>query len=156
MSLIHENHALLKIHESNLEGGRDKDLRSLFLRKVQLIVKLRVKRIEGAQGIPGYLITDQHIADMQNLSENELRTLLIQDTPRKRLNLSTIDMHNHISLSNSPTITLIHTMILLNLKWVLFIIQNTMVQYTCQDMPHMAADIEDHRIDIQHGTRDIE
>ena len=67
MSLIHENHALLKIHESNLEGGRDKDLRSLFQKKVQLIVKLRVKRIEDVQGTPGYLIIDQHIADMENL-----------------------------------------------------------------------------------------
>ena len=156
MSLIHENHALLKIHESNLEGGRDKDLRSLFQKKVQLIVKLRVKRIEDAQGTPGYLIIDQHIVDMENLLENELRTLHIQDTPRKRLNLSMIDMHNHISMSNSLTIILILTMILLNLKWVLSIIQSTMVQYTCRDMPHMAVDIEDHRIDIQLGTRGIE
>ena len=67
-----------------------------------------------------------------------------------------IDMHNHISMSNSLTIILILTMILLNLKWVLFIIQNTMVQYTCRDMLHMAVDIEDHRIDIQLGTRGIE
>ena len=65
-------------------------------------------------------------------------------------------MHNHISMNNSLTIILILTMILLNLKLVPSIIQNTMVQCTCQDMPHMAVDIEDHRIDIQPGTRDIE
>ena len=67
MSLIHGNHGLLKIPGGNLEGGREKDLRSLFLKKVLRIVKLRVKRIEDAQGTPGYLIIDQHIADMENL-----------------------------------------------------------------------------------------
>ena len=94
---------------------------------------------------------------MQNLSESELHTLHIQDTPkRKRLNLSMIDMHNHISMSNSPIIIPILTMILLNLKLVLSIIQSTMVQFMYLDMLHIAADIEDHRIDIQLGTRGIE
>ena len=65
-------------------------------------------------------------------------------------------MHNHISMSNSLTIILILTMILLNLKLVPSIIQSTMVQCTCQDMLHMAVDIEDHRIDIRLGTLGIE
>ena len=94
---------------------------------------------------------------MQNLSESELHTLHIQDTPkRKRLNLSMIDMHNHISMSNSPIIIPILTMILQNLKLGLSIIQSTMVQFMYLDMLHIAADIEDHRIDIQLGTRGIE
>ena len=67
MSLIHENHALPKIHESNLEGVRDKGLWNLSQKKVPLIVKPRVKRIEDVQGTLGYLIIDQHIADMENL-----------------------------------------------------------------------------------------
>lgn len=114
-SLILVNHVLLKIPESNLDRvkGRDKDEKSLSLKKALLIVKKKAKRIDDAQGTHVYLIIDQHIVDMQNLSENELRTLQIQDTPqRKRLNLSTIDMHNHISVNNSPTIILIHTTIL--------------------------------------------
>ena len=156
-SLILVSHDLLKTPESNLDRGRDKDLRSLFLKKVSQIVRKKVKRIGDAQGTHDYLIIDQHIVDMQNLSENELRTLQIQDTPqRKRLNLSTIDMHNHISVSNSPTIILILTMILLSPKLVLSIIQNTMVQCTSQDIPHMVVDIEDRRIDIQLDTRGIE
>ena len=94
---------------------------------------------------------------MQNLLESELRTLHIQDTPkRKQLNLSTIGMHNHISMSNSPTIILILTMILLSPKLVLSIIQNTMVQCTYLDMLHMVVDIDDHLIDIQLDTRGIE
>ena len=110
-SLILVSHDLLKIPENNLDRGRDKDLKSLFLKKVSQIVRKKVKRIGDAQGTHDYLIIDQHIVDMQNLSENELRTQQIQDTPqRKRLNLSTIDMHNHISVSNSPTIILILTM----------------------------------------------
>ena len=113
------SHVSLKIPKSNLDRdkGRDKDLKSPSLRKVLTIVKLRVKKIGDAQGTHDYLTIDQHIVDMQNLSENELHTLQIQDTPqRKRLNLTTIDMHNHISVSNSPTIILILTTILLNLK----------------------------------------
>ena len=156
-SLTPDIHDLLRIPESNLDRGKDKDLKSLSPKKVLLIVKRKVKRIEDEQGIHVYLIIDQHIVDMQNLLESELHTLHIQDTPqRKRLNLSTIDMHNHISVNNSQTIILILTMILLSLKLVLSIIQNTMVQCTCQDMLHMAVDIEDHRIDIQLGTRGIE
>ena len=94
---------------------------------------------------------------MQNLSESELHTPHIQDTlKRKRFNLSMIDMHNHISMSNSLIIILILMMILLNLKLVLSIIQSTMVQFMYLDMLHIAADIEDHRIDIQLGTRGIE
>ena len=156
-SLIPDIHDLLRIPESNLDRGRDKDLKSLSPKKVLLIVKRKVKRIEDEQGIHVYLIIDQHIVDMQNLLESELHTLHIQDTPqRKRLNLSTIDMHNHISVNNSQTIILILTMILLSLKLVLSIIQNTMVQCTSQDIPHMVVDIEDRRIDIQLDTRGIE
>ena len=158
-SLILVNHVLLKIPESNLDRvkGRDKDEKSLSLKKALLIVKKKAKRIDDALGTHVYLIIDQHIVDMQNLWENELRTLQIQDTPqRKRLNLSTIDMHNHISVNNSQTIILILTMILLSPKLVLSIIQNTMVQCTSQDIPHMVVDIEDRRIDIQLDTRGIE
>ena len=118
-SLTLVSHVSLKIPKSFLDRdkGRDKDLKSPSLRKVLTIVKLRVKKIGDAQGTHDYLTIDQHIVDMQNLSENELHTLQIQDTPqRKRLNLTTIDMHNHISVSNSPTIILILTTILLNLK----------------------------------------
>ena len=94
---------------------------------------------------------------MQSLLESELRILRIQDIPkRKWLNLSMIDMHNHISMSNSLTIILILTMILLNHKLVLSIIQSIMVRFTYLDMLHMVADIEDHRIDIRLGTRGIE
>ena len=94
---------------------------------------------------------------MQSLLESELRILRIQDIPkRKWLNLSMIDMHNHISMSNSLTIILILTMILLNHKLVLSIIQSIMVLFTYLDMLHMVADIEDHRIDIRLGTRGIE
>ena len=67
-----------------------------------------------------------------------------------------IDMHNHISMSNSPIIIPILTMILLNLKLVLSIIQNTMVQCMYLDMLHMVVDIDDHLIDIQLDTRGIE
>ena len=156
-SLILVNHDLLKIPESNLDRGRDKDPKSLFLKKVSQIVRKKVKRIGDAQGTHNYLIIDQHIADMENLLESELHTLHIQDTPkRKRLNLSMIDMHNHISMSNSLTIILILTMTLLSPKWVLSIIQNTMVQCTSQDMLHMVVDIDDHLIDIQLDTRGIE
>ena len=156
-SLIPDIHDLLRIPESNPGRGKDKDLKSLSLKKVLLIVKRKVKRIGDDRGTHVYPIIDQHIADMQNLLESELRTLHIQDTPkRKRLNLSTIDMHNHISMSNSPTIILILTMILLSLKLVLSIIQNTMVQCTSQGMLPMVVDIDDHLIDIQLDTRGTE
>jgi hypothetical protein len=118
-SLTLVSHVSLKILKSNLDRdkGRDKDLKSQSLRKVLTIVKLRVKKIGDAQDIHDYLVIDQHTADTQNLSENERHTLQIQDTPqRKWLSLTTIGMHNHISVSNSPTIILILTTILLNLK----------------------------------------
>ena len=156
-SLIPDIHDLLRIPESNLDRDRDKDLKSLSPKKGLLIVRRKVKRIGDAHDTHVYHIIDQHIADMQNLLESELRTLHIQDTPkRKRLNLSMIDMHNHISMSNSLTIILILTMTLLSPKWVLSIIQNTMVQCTSQDMLHMVVDIDDHLIDIQLDTRGIE
>ena len=38
ISLIPDTHDLLRIPESNLDRGRDKDLKSPFLKKVLLIV----------------------------------------------------------------------------------------------------------------------